>query len=436
MELLDLPPELFQDVTHHLIELAGVRTAWELRATWYDNRFVDKWTDRYLEARLQLPLDADKLLLDKIQKLIDWTVHELGINDHEECASVKSKICTAIKTHVHTYDFVQDIRRVQADDWCPWRDWARADLDSHDKALGALAVGSYELLPELFSTVELPLATPWFRFDPLDIALKDRDTALLDTIFKYLKSLPLDNPKATTDRRRCTEDSDEEFHFSISRAVIAAMGRGNGEGLQSLLDFCQEHLPRPDKPTFDEWFRVAGTTYYGVTPNNSTDYIQRLMDFAPGGKTMLARQHFNTICAVGNDDTIQAVLTHLGTGVDNGGVLTLPIFVAVRSERAVAVNAVLAAGADPNITAPSNMRSLNKDRLKPIDVAVHRHLIPIIDALVQSGNVALPHISEWPTHSRTYNHLRNIVMKKTGAKLPVLTSFKRWSDVQRKAYKY
>jgi hypothetical protein len=160
------------------------------------------------------------------------------------------------------------------------------------------------------------------------------------------------------------------------------------------------------------------------------------MDFKPGGKTMLVRQHFNVICDLGSAAMIHDALTRLGNDLDKGGILALPIFVAVRSARAVAVKAVLDAGADPNITAPSNIRSLNKDRLTPVDVAIHKHSIPVIDVLVKHGNVTLPHISEWPTHHRTYNHLRNIVNKNTGAKLPELRSFKRLGDGQRKAIKY
>lgn len=460
MELLDLPPELFQNVTHHLIELVGVRAAWELRVTCStfstaiqyeimmkrpiaafgsqdDMNFLENWADRYLEARLQLPLDVDKSLLAKIQKLIDWTVHELGINDYEECASVRQKICTAIKTSSRKYDFGLDIGRSEGDAQCHWRDWARAELDNYDKILGAIAVGSYEILHELFYTIGPKLSRPWFSVAPLTIALKDGNTALLDTIFKYLKSIPMDDPEAPTDRRRCTEASHHKFSFWTNNTVVDVMRHGNDEGFQSLLDFYEEYLPRPDRSTFDYWFRIASGAYHlSVRPEKHADYVQRLMDFAPGGKTMLARQHFSMICAGGDDDMIQEVLNRLGVDVDSGSILTLPIFVAVRSERAVAVNAVLTAGADPNITAPSNMRSLNKDRLAPIDVAIHRHLIPVIEALVQFGNVALPHISEWPTHSRTYNHLRNIVMEKTGAKLPVLSSFKRLSNAQRKAYKY
>tara|TARA_R110002003_G_scaffold103_2_gene8112 strand:+ start:2370 stop:3473 length:1104 start_codon:yes stop_codon:yes gene_type:complete len=355
----------------------------------------------------------------------------LDIKGEDQQKMITQKICTALKENVGGWSLVYGLQHTNNDNWASWHDWVGAELDGQDQAIVALATGSYELLLRIFPTIEKCQGRPWFNFSPFEAALIGADKMLLASIFQYLKSLPLQDPSAPMDRRRHVQASQEEFSFDTASAVNVAMRHNNVEGLQSLLDFYQDHLPRPDKGTFDCWFQVAtgGLGYYANGAGNREDHLRRLMDFKPGGKTMLVRQHFNVICDLGSAAMIHDALTRLGNDLDKGGILTLPIFVAVRSARAVAVKAVLDAGADPNITAPSNIRSLNKDRLTPVDVAIHKHSIPVIDVLVKRGNVTLPHISEWPTHHRTYNHLRNIVNKNTGAKLPELRSFSAWATV-------
>ncbi|KAH7070675.1 hypothetical protein BKA63DRAFT_535683 [Paraphoma chrysanthemicola] len=424
MELLDLPPELFQKITHDLVEVAGIRNAWRLRI---DARFLGKCGDRYLECRLQSPLDVDQDLLNKIQNLIDWTTQAVDTAGIDERRSVAQKICTALKDRIGAWNLIDDLGRSgESGKRRRWTDWSKAELDDHDKALSALATGSYALLLKIFSDSKALLGPPWFEFIPFEIALATGDQTLFETILSHLKSLPLDARIVQTHLRRVGRD----FYFNTKHAVQNAIYRHRGDALQSLLDFYEQHLPRPEKATFDSWFADAANEW------NVEEQLPRLMDFKPGGKTMLARHHFRVVCDAGNAAMIGDVLTRLGTDPNNGGILSLPIFVAVRSGRETAIKAVIDAGADPNITAPSHIPSLSIGRVSPMDVAIHKHISAAISALVTYGNVALPHISEWPTHERTYLHLRSIVRKSLRGNLPGIRDFKCMNDSERKAIKY
>jgi hypothetical protein len=133
---------------------------------------------------------------------------------------------------------------------------------------------------------------------------------------------------------------------------------------------------------------------------------------------------------------IHDIPTRLDKGIDDGTILTLPIFIAVRSGRSIAVNTVIDAGADVAIQAKSNLPSLQKDFVSSLDVAIHKHKIAVIEALLERGAGPIPHISEWPTHGRTYNYLRGVLSEESGVELPLLRDFKRLSITERKAIKY
>jgi hypothetical protein len=102
----------------------------------------------------------------------------------------------------------------------------------------------------------------------------------------------------------------------------------------------------------------------------------------------------------------------------------------------IAVNTVIDAGADVAIQVKSNFPSLQMDVVSPLDVAIHKHKIAVIEALLERGAGPIPHISEWPTHGRTYDYLRRVLSEEGGVELPSLRNFKRLSITEQKAIKY
>jgi hypothetical protein len=143
------------------------------------------------------------------------------------------------------------------------------------------------------------------------------------------------------------------------------------------------------------------------------------------------------VCNIRSASAIQAVLADLDTDITEGFILTLPIFIAVRSDSSVAVNAVLDVGANVNITAQSNVPSRGTAHVTPLEVAIHKHSTAVINALLNRG-APVPTLAKWPTHARTYNVLRRHVMKepKTKETVPTLQQFRKRSQEDREAYTF
>jgi hypothetical protein len=205
--------------------------------------------------------------------------------------------------------------------------------------------------------------------------------------------------------------------FKIWAAIVNAIEDYEYDIFVQLLDFHLNHLPRPDRSYFTEWLSYA--IHY-----RHEDMVQLLIDFTPGGKPMLLRKNLLEAFR-GNQRIIEATLAKLNiTDMNAGNISTIPLFMAVRSGKVAAVQIMLKQGSDPNVTAVSNMTSLNKLRVTPLDVALYHKFISVARCLLQNG-ADVPHISEWPTHRACYECLRDWEMKKTGAQIPTWSAARR-----------
>jgi hypothetical protein len=211
--------------------------------------------------------------------------------------------------------------------------------------------------------------------------------------------------------------------FSINAAVKEAILSRYREGLQDLLKFHQAHLPRPTKLQFEDWMNLAAYNNARFSNPQTEDYVSPVLNLKPNGYT--ARQLLILICHYPSASAIQAVLASFDNDIDDGSILTLPIFIAVRSKNPRAINAVLDAGANVDITALSNVPSLGTAHVTPLEIAIHKHGIAVINVLLNRG-APVPTLPKWPTHARTYNCLRNYVMNgiKTKKTVPTLKQFK------------
>ncbi|KAF2824859.1 hypothetical protein CC86DRAFT_420173 [Ophiobolus disseminans] len=406
MELLDLPPELFQHIIHGVIEGSPcLREAWKLRRVCRtfaaeisydiltkrpisdfqskasDRCFLENCIHRYLVARLQSPHGINATFLAKLQSIVDWTVAETGPQTQRQRDDITEQVCAGLK-HL--------VGRVLP------------DLSSNDRE------------------------TTWCQFLPLTLALSRKDKALMNEILRYIEH-------ALAGVERSKKLAIQGYLFDVSDAIEESIYYGYPEGLQDLLDFHENHLPGPGKFKFEVWVRNALMKHHQVLPH-AGDYFIPLLNFRPGGTSMITRQIVALVCDFGTPSNIQHAQAYLGKDINEGTILALPIFVAVRSEHVAAVNTILDAGADVNITAQSNILSLKKENLTPLDVAIYKHSIPVIEALLNRGATPMPDFADWPTHARTYNFLRGHVMKISKKRVPTLKQFKWMDRAERQAF--
>jgi hypothetical protein len=169
MNLLDLPPELFQQVAHEVVESVGISSAWKLRQicrtfadgigyevlgkrsvsafpSWIDRLFLGHHVDLYLATRLQLPLDTNPGLLAKLQSIVEWVVEEMDITDSKRRMQIAGEICASLKQSVGGHRLVDAIQGGNSDCYAEWYKWSQLALDIHDKLYAALVIGSYNLV--------------------------------------------------------------------------------------------------------------------------------------------------------------------------------------------------------------------------------------------------------------------------------------------------
>lgn len=446
MELLDLPPELFQQVAHDLVEVAGITDAWQLRGvcrtfaaeishdifakrkTWEftsyrDRRFLRLAVHRYLAARLHHPLDIDKRFLDKIRIMVDWAASVSHAKTASQKDEIAEKICAVLNTSTGGLHLLHVLQCGSTGCYIPWYNWSKQELDMHDRLTSAVSIERYDLVEEMLSELSDAVQVSWFVFQPFEIALEHGDKLLLETTFRFLKSVSEAGNLAFTASQelRIKGVAPLKVHNAVSIAIMS----NQTESLQCLLDFSKQYLPRPDKSVYERWvFRAMGS---------GKDCLINLLDFKPNGKSMVTRQILTTVCHYGTAQMIRDVTNRMGKDINTGTILTLPIFIAVRCGTPATVESVLDAGADVGIKARSNIPSLTKSYLTPLDVAIYHHQDGIVDVLLKRGAGPLPHITEWPQHHRTFNYLRRIVSKDSGIDLPTLKQFRALTLEKRKS---
>jgi hypothetical protein len=307
-------------------------------------------------------------------------------------------------------------------------------LLAHHKMLAAIACKQYaiveKLLPECAADVGFPNA-PRLLCNTLALALHCRtfyrtysvedprsvpkDQKLLETILKYLKSLNLQDKGNEALCKELVTDPLAVFQFAT--AIEYVIGAKANKVLKQLLDFHANHLPRPDRSNFTMWFRAA-------CGRRNEAAASLLIALAPGGKSMIVRNNLQT-AFYSSEAIIKATLGQLKVADTNKGTLvTLPLFMAVRSGRVTAVRVFLEAGSDPNVLVKSNITSLKKFHVSPLDVAFYHKNTAVAKYLLSHG-VDVPHISEWPTDQANFGALCDWMIEHKGSKIPT------WSEARK-----
>lgn len=428
MSLLDLPPELFLHITHDVIDTCGISGTWKLRevcktfadnitheimnrpttgftSRYRDRSFFNKSISRYLAARLHNELDVDPKLVQKVRDMVAWAVSKLGTTKLQQRDDVAFKVCAALERTIGSSNLAHALGCDASTCFMEWAAWSQQPLDSHDKMLVMVAIECYDNATELlkeFSDSTVPPQWPserrWLEFVPFDIAFQKSDEVLLNILLQYITDVASQGAEGKETLSRLTSGRGAPFrmHYAVSYAIKYS----NYDGLQSLLDFYRKHLSPPERAEYTSWVRDT------ICDKGSTVALRLLpllLDFKPRGKSLVDKRIIDLACDRGTAAMIKEVLKHANKNINNGTILTLPIFIAVRSGRTAAINGVIDAGADPKVIADSNMGSVKKDRLTPFEYAMHRNSPSMVEALLQRGGGPIPHISEWTTHQRTYN---------------------------------
>ncbi|KAH5007061.1 hypothetical protein HBI22_213150 [Parastagonospora nodorum] len=443
MHLLDIPLELFQQIARDVVEVAGITGAWKLRGVcrsfaaeishdiffkrtaaeftgWSQTRFLMPTMDRYLAALLRLPLDVDQLLLDKIQSMVHWATTEVDGNTKSNKDDAAENVCTGLLNVVGGSNLVYPIIHESRDERKNLTRWTEQDLGIHDKLVAALGVGSYELIKTLLpKLLEKPREVFWLAFDPFEIAIRKNDMTLFQITLRIVRKVAETDATRLASIQQIQVELERTRLFNIPNAIDDATRTKRLGMLKALLDFSEKFCPRPSNCEYNSWI--------ALTASSEQSILDTLLNFNPKGGSMVTLQTLTTLCFAGSASMIQAVVTALGTNINKGSIITLPIFMAVRSGHLLAVQALLDAGADIGVVTKSNIQKISKANVTPLDVAIYHHRLDVVDVLMARGAGPLPPVHEWPMNRRLFNHLRGIVLQSTGTDLPTWNQFRSLS---------
>ena len=446
MGLLDMPPEIFQHIVHDLVSAAGPGEAWKYRTlcrifaaeiahdvfaksdkddfkTTKDRRLLERGLDIFLLNRLDLPRDVDPAVLAKLTGMLDYLVQEVGLQGKDARSSCAEDLCHGLVTVVEPSRIID----AMSGRGPVYEAWQTSTLNVHDQLLAAIACEEYAVVKKVLpqsSATDIPTAASRLC-TPLALAVGGRafkdtdripvDQELLSLVLEFFTSLKL----GTQAEQALFRDivTGERPRHDISNAVLDVVKYGDRDMLTVLLNFYTHHQLRPTRSMFNKWFLAA-------TCCHNEEMAQLLIDFAPKGKSLINYRNLLEACQ-GNATIIKATLSQLNLAdIDAGKIYTIPLFVAVRSGNLAAVEIMLDAGADINISVAGNIPSLNKHFLSPLDVALYHKNNAIVQCLLEN-EADVPHISEWPTHRESYENLRKWEMEEFGSQIPT------WAEARR-----
>ncbi|KAG9191311.1 hypothetical protein G6011_09399 [Alternaria panax] len=457
--LLDLPAELFQMIIHELVLIAmepppdfhyrfKIGPVWKLRGVsrsfaaeiereffsqqprefYSDNPnikyLVQKYLPRFLMQVSRKPGSVNERFLTRLQDMGRYVVDQLDCEDQEQRAEIIEKTYVGLGTIFGKANITHAL-------WCDhignchcskFHDTALAlSVPYPDRLCAALATGAHSVLPKILPKLSVTDKDGLIPTEPLRFALLLDDLTSLDIILRHLETRPSPEQIVLTQNANM---------FSISERILSTLGSMRSTATKLLLDYYEKNLPCPSKDTYTRWISNAAF-------HRSIDELQDLravLSFNTGRKSLVGRDAIAAVCAHGSSAGIQEVLQHVGD-VNKGTVLTAPIFIAVRSGRAAAIQACLTVGANVDLSVRSNIKTIGKTHITPLDVAVHRYDVPIADALIE-GDATIPHISHWPTHARMYRLLHAATSRLTDVQLPDLQHFKLWTKEDLQALQY
>ncbi|KAI4619310.1 uncharacterized protein J4E87_007560 [Alternaria ethzedia] len=455
--LLDLPVEIFQMITHELVSSAvgGVNRSakgrqiegvWRLRyvcrtfaaeiernvfsqqpkAVYYNNyyfeRLVLKSLPRYIMQVKRIPGNINEGFRARLQRMTSYILQELDIKDEKQRADIIDKFYVSLRKIVNEYGLSHAL-------WCDCgpsclfvtQTQDSTELSVQDRLCTSLMVGAHDVLAGVLPEVSGAEKDRLFRELPFDIARILGDMESIKVILRHLETRPLLERTILTNYTGM---------FCIQGIINNILASDSGTTAQTLLDFHRKSLCSPARHDYNNWVHNA-------VHDRTTKYLHNLravLDFHPEGRTRVLRETMLTICARGSSEDVQEALKRV-EDVDKGTVLNAPIFIAVRSGRVAAVQGCIQAGASVDLAVRSNIPTLHKDTITPLDVAMNRNDDGVADVLIKAG-ATIPHISQWPGTRRVYKVLRKAVSERTKVKLPDLRKFQHMSLAERKDIQY
>ncbi|KAI4950630.1 hypothetical protein J4E91_004515 [Alternaria rosae] len=421
MPLLDLPPEVFENVTHELVSVAGIDQAWKLRevcrtfkdAITYEifakqpmdaltgpgARIFNHNSGLYLYYRSKVLLDADPYLPNVVNDMVNSLAEHLDIDSDNKKETMRQGICDNLHWFC-SFSKILSILRGGTSAVLAYPSITKIPLFGFfEKLVAALCLERHSLLLTLIQELIDFAVHPIFGA-PLHDATVLGHEAAVEAILEGL-SRAMGNEDETP-RARTAVLVPSNGGFSITEAVHGAI-RQDDESLLSILV---------------EWYKGRGFTFSKAIYNMfldtafehcSLETVRSILDIPydkRGSPRKITWHHFQKACFDGRDDVVELFLDDGYIDANDQKFATSPLAEAVLEDHVQVVQAVVNAGADVQ-----QEHSLRGKKVLPIMIAIKRENYSVVRYLLNAGS-PLP---QWKYDS-CYEILRQAKMKAGGGK--------------------
>ncbi|KAH7082373.1 hypothetical protein FB567DRAFT_551333 [Paraphoma chrysanthemicola] len=438
MGLLDLPPELFSLVTHHLVCTAGVAQAWPLRRVCrtfaaeiaYDvlakqpkevlipisaRAIMRKNLPTYLYNRIQAPSDVNTRLLERVKAMASYLHTELKIKN----SVAKDRTLNKLSIFLAKNFYPDEEDSVFETLWGANFDkhlrsppeqrthLLQGELRIYDKISAAIAVDSVGLVRELLPQITDPLAQS-ISHGPLIDAVRTQNMPLVRVVLEYLDSLNL--------KLKSNRHSQIQWlllmksHFHLGTAITASIEYCDDEGeiTYVLAQFHQEQLSFPNLTTYTSWL-TKSCQLRRPAAMEVIAKMRRSKSWHSGPKSAVLK----AACRTRDREYVDVVLDNLDLDMEHPSIVQNPLFIAVRWGSAECVAAVLERStASLNIKLKSNLRTthLRHRDISALDLAIHHEADEVVETLVYNG-APFPWPITRPRDPVVYDYMRKQLTK-------------------------
>ncbi|KAL1797958.1 hypothetical protein ACET3X_004564 [Alternaria dauci] len=389
-------------------------------------RIIENCFPRYMMQVSRKPGNMNKGIVSRLQRMAHYIEDQFDCEDEEQHSNIMTKTYDGLSKILDMFHVIHALWCDRVNEYCYCSGlldpgFSIQGLPYQDRLCAAIAAGNHRLLSSILPRLTVADKDLLINTRPILFALKVRDLTSLDIILRHLET------QSSSNRNSLIQPSNM---FSLSDGISEALKSKNVPATCILLDYYKKTLTYPSRDIYNKWLFKASED----CSDDQLPSLRAVLSFKHGSKNVITRDIIAAVCARGNSVAIQEVLQQLGD-VDKGTALTAPIFIAVRSGRETAIEACLQAGANVNLSVPSNIKAINNTHITPLDTAINRNDVDAADVLIKGG-ATIPHISQWPTHAPMYHLLHGAASTLTHVPLPHLDQRKALSKTYLEALRY
>ncbi|KAI4700215.1 hypothetical protein J4E81_004253 [Alternaria sp. BMP 2799] len=447
MPLLDFPPEVFENVAHELVSIAGVGKAWKLRgvcrtfkaAITFDifakqsieafrpwrslHTIFSRNLGLYLYYRSKDPLEAQPYLPDRINDMVDYLAEELEITKKSEkevlrrdlCdklghpTSASTVFCALIDEHAYYGDFLSHI-----------------PFGEMDKLIAASSLGHHDLVGTVMKSLSNYDPHPVFG-SPLERASTDRQIPVLKAMLHHLGTA-LKDPKQTEEVQELLKAHPFRWRYK----------KKNGFRLMEVIFRVLERSDLEILTILVTWYKEEGLTFSKAMYNllleqaireSTLIVFQYVLDTAytscdrNRSAARITFAQYSIACTHGREDIVELFFDRGYIDPLQTKTTASAMIEGVRSDCIEIVELLLKAGASVNTKS-----KFNRQDMLPIELAIFKKNPIITQRLIDAG-ARLPNMKGWPMHEATYEVLRQAKISQDGGKHVLkYKRFKRMSE--------